>query len=108
MAKKKQSKPEWFKDKALAAKDLFLNTPDATMGKVYKMAVMYFDKGEITDIDNLNIQDPFVKVLFSLFKQWCDDALKDYQSSVEFGKKGADARWNKEDDKKDSPPIPPL
>lgn len=108
MGKKKQSKrATWFKFH-LANKDLMLAMSDETLGQVVKMAITYFDNGDITDIDNLGIQDQLTKLAFTPFKQSCDEALQEYQNAVDFGKKGASGRWGTDKDNEDSPPIAPL
>lgn len=108
MGKKKNKNATWFKVHS-ANKDLFLGLTDEIAGKVFKCALRYFADGEIIDIDNLDIQDPFVKLAFTPLKQSCDEAMNDYRSAVENGLKGARNRWsNDENTNEDSPPIAPL
>lgn len=108
MGRKKNKNATWFKIN-LANKDLFLALEDETLGKVLKYALNYFANGEITDIDNLNIQDKLFKLAFTPLKQSCDEAMSDYRSAVANGLKGAKNRWgDSEKTDEDSPSIDPL
>lgn len=105
MPRKKNLKPQWHKDKSQAVKDLLLNTPDEVVGKAYKMAISYFDKAEITDIDNLGIQDAYLKTIFTIFKQWCDEGIKDFEASVAYGHQGQEAKKAKQNNEEGIAPL---
>lgn len=74
--------------------------PDDAVGKGFKAAFQYFDSGEVPDLDQLAF------VVFASLKPYIDEALDDYQRSVQAGQRGAADRWGK-GKTSDSPPIAP-
>ena len=87
-----------------ANRDLLLSLDDETLAKAVRMAIKYFDAFEVIDIDNMNIQDPLLKLVFTAMKQGCDDSIKSYAEAT----KNANKRWHPDEDSNNSPTIEPL
>lgn len=96
MSKKNVKRPSWFK-MFLHQKALIDSVPDETAGKALKAVFLYFDSGEVQELD------PLTFAVFASIKPYIDESIDDYTDSVESGRAGAKKRWQK-----DSPPIPPL
>lgn len=98
---KKSKGPSWFK-LWLNQKPLIDAVPDDVAGKALKAAYQYFDTGEILELDSL------AGAVFAVMKSQIDEAISNYNVSVEAGAAGASKRWGKEHQSSDSPPIAPL
>lgn len=93
----------------MANRDLLLSLDDATLANGIREAIRYFDKFEVIDIDNLGINDPLQKLVFTALKQGCDDSIKSYKEASS----NANKRWHPEESNEDGceesmPPIAPL
>ncbi len=97
----KEKRPAWFK-LWLNQKPLIDAVPDDAVGKAFKAVYHYFETRELPELDSLS------GAVFAVLKSQADEAIKDYNLSVEAGKAGANIRWGKGDHKSDSPPIDPL
>lgn len=95
MARKKNSRPTWFK-MFLHQKAIIESVTDETAGKALKAAFTYFDTGECGELD------PLAFAVFSAIKPYIDESFQEFQRSVDMGKEGAKKRWANDD----SPPIP--
>lgn len=102
MGKKKNKGATWFKINK-ANKELFKAVDSKLLGDLFKMALDYFEAGEVTDIENMNFKDETAKYFFIPFKQSIDEALTEYQQAVEYGRKGGTAAHQKDNA---SPPNP--
>ena len=98
---KKSKRPSWFK-LWLNQKPLIDAVPDDVAGKALKAAYQYFDTGEILELDSL------CGAVFAVLKSQIDEAISNYNVSVEAGISGANKRWGKKSQNGDSPPIAPL
>lgn len=88
----------------LANRDLILSLDDKTLAESIRMAVRYFDNFEIVDVDNMDIQDPYLKLVFTALKQGCDDSIKSYHDAV----RNANKRWHPDEEDDSMRPIAPL
>ena len=98
---KKAKRPTWFK-LWLSQKPLIDAVSDESVGKAFKAAYHYFDTGELSELDSLS------GALFAVLKSQIDEAISNYNVSVEAGISGASKRWGKESQNGDSPPIASL
>ena len=88
MAKSKRA--TWFKC-FLSSKATIDSIPDENVGKGLKAAFAYFNDQTIQDLD------PLSQVVFHTMRPYIDEALSDYQRSVDNGRNGANARWAAKD-----------
>ena len=98
---KKPKRPSWFK-LWLNQKPLIDAVPDEVAGSALKAAYHYFDTGEVPELDSL------AGAVFAVLKSQIDEAISNYNVSVEAGTAGANKRWGKESQNIDSPTIAPL
>lgn len=98
---KKAKRPSWFK-LWLNQKPLIDAVPDDVAGRALKAAYQYFDSGEMVELDSL------AGAVFAVLKSQIDEAISNYNISVEAGTAGANKRWGKESQNSYSPPIAPL
>ena len=101
MGKNKCGRPSWFKV-FLHQKPLIDAIPDEVAGRALKAALLYFDTGEMTEMDSLT------GAVFAVLKPHIDEAFDDFRRSVDAGKAGSQKRWNKEGTQDNSPPIASL
>lgn len=66
--------------------------PDADVGQALKMAFRYYD-GEPVDRSDMSA---LAWTVFLPMRQYIDEAVSDYNASVELGKRGASKRWNRD------------
>jgi uncharacterized phage protein (TIGR02220 family) len=98
---KKPKRPSWFK-LWLNQKPLIDAVPDDVAGRALKAAYHYFDTREVPELDSL------AGAVFAVLKSQIDEAISNYNVSVEAGTAGANKRWGKESQNSDSPPIASL
>ena len=75
---KKAKRPTWFK-LWLSQKPLIDAVSDESVGKAFKAAYHYFDTGELSELDSLS------GALFAVLKSQIDEAISNYNVSVEAG-----------------------
>ena len=92
MAKKHLS---WFRIYS-ANRGAIESISDVKVGIALKAAIQYFDKGKVDEDAAAALSDPETKIAFGIFKQGADDSIEEYEARVEDGKKGAQARKEKE------------
>ena len=85
---RQEKRPTWFKC-FLSNKATIDAIPDANVGRGLKAAFAYFDKREVPELD------PLANVVFCAMRPYIDEAFADYEASVQAGRSGAAARWNK-------------
>lgn len=96
--KDQKDRPTWWRMFA-SQKEAVESLPNEAVGEGLKAAFRYFDGAEVGP-DTIS---PMAYTAFCLIKPYIDQAFETYTKSVEAGKKGASARWGKED----SPPMAP-
>lgn len=96
MAKEKRA--AWFK-LFLHQAPMILAAPEKDAGIALKAAMLYFSEGTVPELDSWS------QAIFSSMKADIDDAIEEYQRSVENGKKGSMVKKEKRDIK---PPSTPL
>lgn len=74
-------RPAWFK-MFLHQKALIDSVPDETAGRALKAVFLYFDTGEIANLDPLSF------AVFATIKPYVDESFDDYTRDVENGRKG--------------------
>ena len=97
MAKEKRA--SWFKI-FLHQKPVVDAMEDAVVGKALKAALSYFEDGTVGDLDAMSY------ILFASMRPFVDEAIEDFQKSVENGKKGG-RRKASEECCIDEPALPP-
>lgn len=96
--------PSWWKLYAHNG-PVIESVPDEAAGAALKAAYKYFEGEEVTQ----GSLDPLAYTVFCVLKNGVDQALSDYQTSREYGQRGAKTRWgNRDPVGEDSPPIDPL
>lgn len=101
LSKKKTRRASWFK-LWLNQKPLIDAVPDEVAGRALKAAYHYFDTGEVPELDSL------AGAVFAVLKSQIDEAISDYNVSVEAGTVGANKRWAKDSQNNNTPPIASL
>lgn len=76
-------RPLWFK-MHLENSPMWHALSDEAVGRALKLALDYFETGELPEVDN-----PLVGIGFDTLKKSCDTAFKEYNESVEAGRLGA-------------------
>lgn len=66
--------------------------PDADVGQALKMAFRYYDGESVEQSD----MSALAWTVFLPMKQYIDEAVSDYNASVELGRIGASKRWNRD------------
>ena len=94
-------RPLWFKVH-LANSPMWHSLSDEAVGRALKLALDYFETGELPEVDN-----PLVDIAFETLKKSCDTAFREYNESVEAGRPGARLKAEKAKRTKTSPPKPP-
>ena len=84
----KEKRPTWFK-MFLNQKALIDSVPDEIVGRALKAAFAYFAGEDMPQLD------PLAYAVFATIKPYIDESFEDYRKSVENGKAGSAARWNK-------------
>lgn len=97
----KKTGASWFKVFS-NSQPLFNALPNEAVGKALKLSLQYFSAGVIPTIN-----DELTQAAFDVLKASADEAIADYKRSVEAGRKGADAKKQKQTAPR-SPFKPPL
>lgn len=84
---RRYKKPQWFKLQ-VSNRALIDAVDDAAAGRGVKLALAYFETGEVPEG-----VEPLTLAVFNALKVSADEAIADYQYSVEAGAAGAAARW---------------
>lgn len=84
----KPKRATWFK-LFLSLKPLVDSVPDEVAGKALKACFSYFENGQHEELE------PLTFAVFSAIRPYIDESIADYQHSVEKGREGAKARWEK-------------
>ena len=84
---KKYNRPQWFKMQ-ISNRALIDAVDDAAAGRGLKLALAYFETGEIP-----NGVEPLTLAVFNALKAAADESIADYAASVEAGKQGAAIRY---------------
>ena len=82
----KPKRPTWFKVFDYQY-PFILAMPDAAVGKAFRAGLAYFRSRELPEG-----LDPMETAIFNLFRDNADEALEDFERSVENGKKGSLAK----------------
>ena len=82
----KPKRPTWFKVFDYQY-PFILAMPDAAVGKAFRAGLAYFRNRELPEG-----LDPMETAIFNLFRDNADEALQDFERSVENGKKGSLAK----------------
>lgn len=82
----KPKRPTWFKVFDYQY-PFILAMPDAAVGKAFRAGLAYFRNRELPEG-----LDPMETAIFNLFRDNADEALEDFERSVENGKKGSLAK----------------
>ena len=88
---KKYKRPQWFKMQ-ISNRALIDAVDDAAAGRGLKLALDYFETGSLPDD-----AEPLTLAVFNALRSSADEAIADYQYSVEAGAAGAAARWGDRD-----------
>ncbi len=83
------SKPKratWFK-MMLSYKPMIDVVPDEAVGRAVKAALQYFDSGEPQNLDAM------AGVVYAMLRASVDEAVADYQQTVDQGRIGGQKRW---------------
>lgn len=75
--------------------------PNENVGVGLKAALLYFETGEIPELD------PLASVVFFTFKQYIDESKEDFKKFSEAGQRGNKKRWGNEVSPPDNPRLPP-
>lgn len=95
----KPKRPTWFK--VFDHQYPFITAmPDEAVGKAFRSAIAYFRDGSMPEA-----MDPLENALFQLLKANADEAMEDYERSVENGKKGSQKKKELQDGKTPSDPL---
>lgn len=86
---KKSKRPTWFKLYS-SNRGLVEAVPVEAAGQGLRLALAYFETGELPTID-----DPLTLAVFNTLRASADEAIADYAASVEAGKAGAAERWGR-------------
>ena len=91
-------RPLWFK-MHLENSPMWHALSDEAVGRALKLALDYFENGELPAVDN-----PLVGIGFDTLKKSCDTAFKEYNESVEAGRLGARLKAEKAKENQNKPP----
>ena len=86
MGKSKNGRPSWFK-LFLHHKSLIDAVPDEVAGRAFKAALLYFDTGEMMELDSL------AGAVFAALKPHIDEAFSDFQATSEKNRQNIQKRW---------------
>ena len=85
---KTAGRPAWFK-MFLHQKALVDSVPDETAGKALKAVFLYFDTGEVTDLD------PLTFAVFAAIKPYVDESFDDFERTSAKNKANVMERWKR-------------
>lgn len=88
---RRYKRPQWFKLQ-ISNRALIDAVDDAAAGRGLKLALAYFETGEFPDG-----AEPLTLAVFNALRPSADEAIADYQCSVEAGAAGAAQRWGNRD-----------
>ena len=88
---RRYKRPQWFKMQ-ISNKALIDAVDDAAAGRGLKLALAYFETGEVPEG-----VEPLMMAVFNALRVSADEAIEDYRCSVEAGAAGAAARWGDRD-----------
>ena len=93
MSKTQEHRPAWFRV-YLTGANLIQALSDVQVGMAFKATLRYFmDRSYVpTDLD------PLADAVFRDLCRGVDEAYQRYETAVESGKKGAELRWNRQED----------
>ena len=91
-------RPLWFKVH-LANSPMWHSLSDKAVGRALKLALYYFETGELPEVDN-----PLVRIAFDTLKKSCDTAFSEYNEAVEAGRLGARLKAEKAKENQNKPP----
>ena len=96
-----EKRPAWFKMPASLFPTIE-NATDKQIGRGVRAAMVYFLKGETSQLD------PLAQILFANMKYYIDEAIANYHRDVENGKKGGRPKKRQESQNPGLPRVPHI